>query len=350
MMRNPGYTILEYASSLNFHLFPVQRVVLKALYGLELDNKKTFVVPYWAAGHFEERSYTEASYLEMLWYERRSSIGFVKAGGEKNELVLAAGRRSGKSVLGPIIAAYELHGLMVMEDPQARYGLGQGPAIQVLLVGTDREQAQLALREAANHARLDPAVGKFLHGSTQAYSTYMTVADFRRHGIRPVDDDTIGNNASIRLAAKSGRSTGIRGIPNMCVILDEVAHFSENGQPAEIYDAVQPSVAWTSPKDEGMNPIGMLEYKIVSLSTPLLAKGAFHDRWQRGFTNFGSLSLRIPSWEMNPTLDQEFLLKEHQRDPAGFMCEYGAGFRNEPVGRNTGTVCPCCNGTGRGMA
>jgi len=56
----------------SLYLFPVQRVILKAHYGLELDDKETFQITDWRKEN--ARNFTEAGYLRYLYDEGRSNI------------------------------------------------------------------------------------------------------------------------------------------------------------------------------------------------------------------------------------------------------------------------------------
>ena len=70
--------IIEFVESpwgLKMTLFPVQRVILKAHYGLELDDKDTFEISDWSRKNVEV--HTEKSYLKKLFEEGRCNIGEV---------------------------------------------------------------------------------------------------------------------------------------------------------------------------------------------------------------------------------------------------------------------------------
>lgn len=92
-------TFIESPWGLNIRLFPVQRVILKAHYGLELDDTvKDVIVTNWRKE--DPQALTEAEYLKHLFDDKRCNIEKVKPGRQRRELVLSIGRRSGKCVLG----------------------------------------------------------------------------------------------------------------------------------------------------------------------------------------------------------------------------------------------------------
>ena len=100
--------IIKFADQeLHFKLFPVQRVLLKMLYGLPLDNESEFVVH--CNGWGQPASFlTEEDYAKLLFEQGRTNY---KEGntGPFQELVLPAGRRGGKTQLSAIILDYEIY-------------------------------------------------------------------------------------------------------------------------------------------------------------------------------------------------------------------------------------------------
>ncbi|MFA6235073.1 MAG: hypothetical protein WC824_12945, partial [Bacteroidota bacterium] len=106
---------------LGMKLLPVQRIILKAHYGIALDDITTFQLRDWRGNKM--RTYTEKSYLRMLFDDKRCNIPDVIPGEERREMVLSVGRRSGKTFLAASIAAYETYKLLIKGCPQEYYGL-----------------------------------------------------------------------------------------------------------------------------------------------------------------------------------------------------------------------------------
>ena len=76
--------IIEFVESpwgLKMKLFPVQRVILKAHYGLELSGEKSFEISDWRRENVEHHS--EKSYLKKLYDEGRCNIGEVIPGKQR---------------------------------------------------------------------------------------------------------------------------------------------------------------------------------------------------------------------------------------------------------------------------
>jgi hypothetical protein len=174
-------TFVESTWGLNQRLFPVQRIILKAHYGIALDDNVWGVDlseripkdhPAYAdiaeqegqdEGYYrlrvpitdwrrENLTYlTEAQYLFKLYEEGRCNIPEVIPGVERREMILAVGRRSGKTFLAACIAAYEIYKLINLQAPQGFYGLPSNNQIGIISVATDKDQAGLLYTEASGH-------------------------------------------------------------------------------------------------------------------------------------------------------------------------------------------------------
>lgn len=171
-------TFIEAPWGLDLRLYPVQRIILKAHYGLELDdNPKGFPLdvpipethPDYDPDLVDEDGFykyrivvtdwrrqnpqylTEAEYLAFLYSEGRSNIEKVIPGKQRRDMVLSVGRRSGKTLITSCIVAYESYKLLLKGNPQKYYGFSQSNVIQLISVATDKDQAGLLYQEAAGH-------------------------------------------------------------------------------------------------------------------------------------------------------------------------------------------------------
>jgi len=320
---------------LNMRLFPVQRVILKAHYGLELDDTETFKISDWRRETF--RDYTEASYLRYLYEEGRSNIKEVVPGKERRELVLPIGRRSGKTFLAAIIAGYETYKLILKGNPQGYYGLPSSNNLQIVSVATSKDQAGLLYQEVSGHFRNCGFFGPYTANNTQSYARFQTPYDIDRYG-RYSDDPTA--RATLRVSFASCIAKGLRGAGNIVVILDEVAHFTDEGHSSaeSVYNAVTPSTSTFSPKDPSDNriPIGPVEGRIISISSPLGRQGQFYKLFQIGMAGGVAaenlLCIQAPTWEVNPTIPASEFEKHYSKDPTNFFTEYGAAFSDRTKG------------------
>lgn len=154
-------TFIEAPWGLSMKLFPVQRVILKAHYGLVLDdNPQGFPldvpVPVDHAnyhpdlvdheGYYKLRVpisdwrrenkqvFTEAGYLKYLHLQGRCNVGDVVPGHERREMILSIGRRSGKCVTGDTLVLTD-KGLSYISD----MGDVNGPELQPLNIGVCQE-------------------------------------------------------------------------------------------------------------------------------------------------------------------------------------------------------------------
>ena len=330
--------IIEFVESpwgLKMTLFPVQRVILKAHYGLELDDSETFEISDWTRKKVEQ--HTEKSYLKKLYDEGRCNIGEVVPGKQRREMVLSIGRRSGKTTISACIAAYETYKLIKKENPQQFYGLPASNNIQIISVATDKDQAGLLYQEVSGHYRNCAFFGPYTANNTLSYARFQTPADVEKYG-RYIDDPTA--KATLKVTFRSCVAKGLRGAGNICVILDEVAHFTETGQSGaeEVYNAVVPSTSAYSAKDPNNPtvPIGEVEGRVILISSPLGRQGLFYSIFQIGMRGGQAadniLAVQAPTWEVNPTVPAQEFEKHYLKNPAVFFTEYGGEFTDRTRG------------------
>lgn len=333
-------TFIQSQWGLNIKLYPVQRVILKAHYGLALIDDPNDTENLIKVSDFRRQNWqmmTEAEYLRMLHKEGRCNIDHVEPGKQRRELILAIGRRSGKTFICACIAAYEVYKLILKDCPQGYYGLPKTNNIGIISVATDKDQAGLLYNEASGHFSNCAFFKPHTANNTQTYARFQTPYDIRKYG-RYTDDPTA--KASIRMSFRSCVAKGLRGAGNIVVILDELAHFNDNGQSdaKSIYSAVKPSLAAFSPKDpnDSRIPIGDVEGRMISISSPLGRQGHFFNLFQvalkggSGASNM--LCIQAPTWEVNTTVEASFLESEYALDPTVFFTEYGARFLDATTG------------------
>jgi hypothetical protein len=330
--------IIEFVESpwgLKMKLFPVQRVILKAHYGLELSGEKSFEISDWRRENVEVHS--EKSYLKKLYDEGRCNIGEVTPGHQRREMILSIGRRSGKTTISACIAAYETYKLIKKGDPQAYYGLPSSNNIQIISVATDKDQAGLLYQEVSGHYRNCSFFGPYTANNTLSYARFQTPADVEKYG-RYIE--TASAKATLKVTFRSCVAKGLRGAGNICVILDEVAHFTESGQSGaeEVYNAVVPSTSAYSAKDpkNPTIPIGEVEGRIILISSPLGRQGLFYKLFQIGMrggkASENILAVQAPTWEVNPTVPAEEFEKHYLKNSAVFFTEYGGEFTDRTRG------------------
>lgn len=326
--------IIQFAQdTLGLKLFPVTKFILKTLYGIPLDTVDTFTVHTdWTRTHSTQ--FTEAQYLAFLHAEGRANFGTLHTEAKVRELVLVAGRISGKSLIAQIVLAYEAAQLLAKPDPQAFYGLSLSSTIGLQAFCATKALANILNVKLQSSVAQIPTLHSLKVGQTLSYTSFRS------------------NQAevAVKLSAKPCQTKSLRGTANLVVVLDDLAHYFDHGQNISdtIYFALRPSTSCMSPKGpDGMTPIAPVESRVLSMSTPLYASGMLHKLFTLSFQHpEDMLCLQIPSWEMNPSLPAEELAKYHARDPRLFDIEYGAQFLDplpsELSGHHAFKFCPHC--------
>ena len=364
-------TFIESDWGLALELYPVQRIILKAHYGLPLDeNPHDFPldVPVPEShpnydpelidieGFYRYRIHitdwrrendqylTEAEYLAYLYDEGRCNIREVIPGNERREMVLSVGRRSGKTLITSCIVAYETYKLLLKGDAQKYYGVSPSNIIQLISVATDKDQAGLLYREASGHFQKCEYFRPYAANATQSFATFQSPNDIERYGSYKADQKA---RFSINVTFKSCVAKGLRGGNNILVALDEAAHFGEKGQASadEVYQAVEPSTRTFSPKEPKnktrvcKDKDGNLmpnEGRIIMISSPLGKQGLFYKQFRLGFGDNAAadnlLCIQAPTWEVNPTVPAETFVGSYLKDPTIFFTEFGAEFTDRTRG------------------
>jgi len=216
------------------------------------------------------------------------------------EVWLALGRRAAKSLKAASMATYqatigsELYGYRDHLKP------GERGVVQVL--GVDREQARVVFR--------------YVNG-------FFDNIPMLKSLVKKVTSDTIELTNGLAIEITTADKRRVRGRTVICAILDEASHWrsEETSNPDdEIYAALKPATATI--------PNAM----IIGISSPYARRGLFFRKVNDNWAKDGNvLSVRAPTWVMNPTLpkDGEFIAGEFQKDPAWARAEYGAEWRDD---------------------
>lgn len=344
-------------------LFPVQKVILKATYGIELDDnpENRFEITDWKREN--PRMMTEKEYLEYLYDNGRSNIREVIPGKERRNMILSIGRRSGKTLISSCIAAYEVYKLIKKGNPQKYYGVAQSNTLQLISVATGKDQAALLYNEVSSHFKACSFFKQYTANNTMSYAKFQTPHDIATYGSYA---DNEAAKASVMVTFKASNAGGIRGSGNVVIIMDEVAHFVDKGSGSAeaVYDAVAPSAAAFTPKGENGEPINGLETesdaRIILISSPLGKQGLFYKLFRMGMENKpGSenmLCIEAPTWEVNPTISARVFKENYAKDPNVFFTEFGGKFSDRTLGwldeasDLLNCVDPSLKPRGRGMA
>jgi intein/homing endonuclease len=241
------------------------------------------------------------------------------------------------TTISACIAAYETYKLIKKDNPQKFYGLPQSNNIQIISVATDKDQAGLLYQEVSGHYRNCAFFGPYTANNTLSYARFQTPADVEKYGRYIENQDA---KATLKITFRSCVAKGLRGAGNICVILDEVAHFTETGQSGaeEVYNAVVPSTSAYSAKDPNNPtiPIGEVEGRIILISSPLGKQGLFYNLFMIGMgggrASDNILAVQAPTWEVNPTVPAQEFEKHYLKNAAVFFTEYGGEFTDRTRG------------------
>lgn len=332
-------TFVESDWGLQMSLYPVQKIILKLHYGLALDNdpNNRFVITDFRREN--PRWVTEQEYIALLYEEGRCNIKEVSADHERRVMVLSIGRRSGKTTLSACIAAYETYKLINKGFPQRFYGLTPNSTIQLISVATGKDQASLLYREVSGHFSKCAFFKRYMANHTMSYARFQTPQDIEQFGSY---SDNQKARASVNVTFHACNAKGLRGAGNIVIILDEVAHFIEQGGSSadEVYQAVAPSAATFTPKDEFGEPVHGGETKsdgrIIMISSPLGKQGLFYKKFRQGMKggrgSENMLCIQAPTWEVNPTVSAEVFQEYYAEDPRIFRTEFGGEFTDRTLG------------------
>jgi hypothetical protein len=320
--------IIEYIESywgLSQRLFPVQKFILKLYYFLPLDDKIKSIEIY---DRFKENllyTFTEVEYLHYLWNEGRVNI--PEQDHIRNELILAIGRRGSKTAMSGFICSYEMYRLLSMHDPHKFYGIPDSNRIGIISVATDKEQAGLLFNEVSGHTTSCELFRPYVQSETLSALRIWSPAQKEKFGEF--------SHPKLYVTFKACIAKGLRGPGNIVIVLDELAHFTEQGQTSaeDIYKAITPSITAFTPKDPNDSQRILSEYsdgKIISISSPLDDSGQFYKLYETamagGPASRNMLCIQAPSWEVNKTLPGQTLKDEYYKNPESFMIEFGAQF------------------------
>ena len=295
--------IIAFAGECGIRLHPVQRVVLKAVYGLPLDDIQIFPVQRvkrvdGAPVLLPVIFMTEASYMEALYREDRASFTILKKPVKAASLVL--GRRSGSSMLLTLMLAYEVYLQLNSGIDHLSSFMMVAPTLDIAKTHIDRFY-DLALK--------CPQLSERMANNTSSRIAFQTDRDIEVSG--PWKGSQRQARASINVLIRASQAKGIRGCRLGLGVIDDADHLPQSSSE----DAI--NAITTALSDDG---------RIIMLGAPSLVteQTAFRARFKQYLKgpSDDALSLRIPTWEMQPDFP---VLSMFNRDhPTEFWSEFGA--------------------------
>jgi len=300
-----------------FRLFRSQEIVLKAIYMGTVGNKTLSI-----------------SQEDWEWLDVNSQYGDNRVSIEKlrrreqtrndpqarfTELTLVLGRRSGKTMMSSIIAAYEAYKLLVIGggDPHTYYGVPRNKQIYILNVATSQEQAGELFNEIKSRIGHSPFFAGRIEHDTESLIRLFTDRDLKQ---RADESMNVRLQGSVVIKCGHRNPKSLRGKAAICVIFDELAFYDEGKKVSGIdfYNSLKPSVSQFDKKNAGM---------LVEISSPGPRSGIFYKRAEAGLDPASSTMLfRMPTWIFNPEMPEsnKFLKEDRERSPEMYQIEYGA--------------------------
>jgi len=308
-------------------LLPAQRFILKAYYGIPLDDTDRYIPIF---DRFNENllyTFTEQEFYLYLLEEGRISPGPLN--GTRNTLALICGRRGTKTTVTSMIANYEMYCMMLQYHPQGYYGVMPDDPISMTCLSTSEENAKILYDRVTNNLERALFFRDYLLKSPNKTEMYLkSQRDIQDFG---------GGKYTIEFIAEACSARSTRGRNNIFVAFDEVAHFfkeigsksTSDKSDKAVYEAIIPSLAMYP------NPDGSPAGKIILISSPADKSGLLWEEYERSFDEEKGgdiLMIQLPSWEMNPKIPTAFLKSQYYKSPVVFSVEYGAEFSDRLSG------------------
>lgn len=304
----------------HIHLRIAQRIILKCFYMGSRGNENM-----------------KLDEVEKEWLKEKK-LNYVLdkiipiENGEKPEhklfdhLILVIGRRSGKTFLCSIIAAYESFKLLELPGgcPQEYYNLPQDNEIVILNVARSTKQAKVLFNEIISRIRRAPYFkDKLDAASTKGDEIHLFTDRDKETNEDP--ENPIDLAGTIILICGHSSSESLRGRGSITIMFDELAFMlnTTGGQSGyEIYKALAPSTKTFMANGDATRPDG----RIIAISSPSGPDGMFYDLYKDSELDEKSLMFQVPTWDANPSITRDSLAADERRDPDAFMMEFGAQF------------------------
>jgi hypothetical protein len=260
------------------------KAFLRILFGLPVPAEDLAVVEKCLGGlHFQKgRPFTEA------W--------------------LVCGRRSGKSAVLGLIAAYAA----VLVDWSGRLRAGETPV--VLCLAADRRQAGIIFGYVRELLAATPATSALIENVTK-------------------ETITLSNGVLIEVGTADFRK--VRGRTIAVALLDEISFWKseETTNPdKEVLRALRPALASLAPNS-----------LLLAASSPFGRQGALYDVFREHHgRQSDTLVWRAETMTMNPSLDAALIERDMQADPEAARAEWFAEFRDAVSGFISGAVLDDC--------
>lgn len=293
--------ILEFAWDIHYPLYPVQRVILKLIYGLPLDPSATFDVRLGI--NRPSRTMTEPEYVQYLLDEGRTNAD-PESYRPHYEAFLSMGRRSGKNHLCNLMAVYETRRLLEHANPHERYHLRRGSQIQVLYVSPNiHDIAALSTADIIRGSELEP---------------YLRATEVNSFRFRTSTDDR--NVVALVLRGYTLSSASMFAGP---VFFSSILNDLTDSSYRMAYNSLVPATRLATSHGN--------ESRMISVESPSYTS-IFNDLYRSAHTGgTGALTLSIPTWQANPEVPDEIYTRiSASIGTESFEREFGAAMNRGP--------------------
>ena len=211
------------------------------------------------------------------------------------ESFVICGRRSGKSFMSALIAAY----LGAFKSWKAH--LAHGEKGWIFVVAVDKQQAGI--------------IKNYISGIFNSSATLRAM-------IAQETKETLELKNGVNIAVKTCSFRSIRGYTVLCAILEEMAFWRSEDTGAnpdkEVLAAIRPALA-TVP-----------DSLLIGISTPYSRQGILWDQFRQHFGKSGGpLVWRAPTRVMNPTIAEKTIETALAADPQAAKAEWEAEWRDD---------------------
>ena len=272
---------------------PAKTCILKAIYGMEMNREERGIL------------------LKMTEGRAPNPKGY-------REAVLVCGRRGGKT--GPIngtIATYEAVRWGTPRDKGRK-----PPAIAELLAPGQTAKAIIIAQneKGATEAR------NYIEGNlTKLHDRYGGILAETQGQEKAITGKSVRLAGPVEIVIYTAQKHSVRGVTAFLAILDEIAWWEvaegAYNQDKEVMRSVRPALI----------SLSVIRPRLIMASSPNREEGELFREYERRQTS-KALVVYAPTWLLNPYIPQSELDDAQEKDPEGFMREYGAQFQKTDSG------------------
>lgn len=303
--------------------YPLQRIILKTFYRGSPGN--------------EHLKLTQDELKLLEEYKLMNVIEKYYSGNLFRELVLVLGRRSGKTYITSIIAAYEAMKLLECPggDPCSYYNVVYGNPIFIATVATAADQAKVLFLDIK--ARLQESqYFKNKIGHLEADRISLLTPKDRMLNQQSLSGETTFTSATkgtVVIMSGHSNSDSLLGKRFFALLFDEVAAYKNTGGASSgdsLYSKLGPGTTDFTRivgTDDNGKPIRVTESKIVSISSPRAEEGMLFKLYTNAPSEPDRLAFKLPTWRVNDNLAEDLLRSQNRyMTAAQFQMEFGAEF------------------------